>query len=255
MMTRAPKHQNENHIVQSAISVNSLVKAFDTKVVLRDINLSVSAGQSVCLCGSNGAGKSTLLKLIAGLLTPDEGSIVINGHDMNRNSEKTRLQLGMISHRSMVYPDLTVTENLKFAADLYGVDSSVRIEELLSGTALASYRFNRASVLSRGLLQWLAVARALVHKPKVLLADEPFTGLDVKASRHLLDIFNKFSSDGGTILMTTHDIRVGLQCCGRALVLDGAGLNFDARTSEIDIEDFAQNYLSYARDSNCDTSG
>jgi len=239
----------------AVISIRSLLKAFDRRVVLRDIDLSVSKGQSVCLCGSNGAGKSTLLRLIAGLLAPDQGSITINGHDINHSPQEARLELGMISHRSMVYPDLTVAENLKFAADLYGVDAATRIDELLSGTALASYRFNRASILSRGLLQWLAVAKALVHRPKVLLADEPFTGLDGKASRRLIDIFHKFTDDGGTIIMVTHDIRVGLECCNRALVLDKAKLAFDARTGDIDTEQFARDYLSYAGSCNCGTSG
>ncbi len=237
------------------ISIDSLVKAFDRRVVLRDINLSVNQGQSVCLCGSNGAGKSTLLRLIAGLLSPDSGSVSINGHDIHISAEEAKLELGMISHRSMVYPDLTVAENLKFAADLYGVRASERIDELLGGTALASYRHNRASILSRGLLQWLAVARALVHRPKVLLADEPFTGLDGKASGRLLEIFDKFTGEGGTIVMVTHDVRVGLQCCNRALVLDKAGLVFDAETGEIDTERFVRDYLSYAGSSDCGTSG
>ena len=240
---------------QAVISINSLSKSFDRKVVLRGIDLSVAGGQSVCLCGANGAGKSTLLRLIAGLLAPDSGSVAINGHDMHGDPEKAKLELGMVSHSSMVYPDLTVVENLKFAADIYGVDAAGRIDELLRGTALASYRFNRASILSRGLLQWLAVARALVHRPKVLLADEPFTGLDGKASGRLLEIFDKFTSDGGTIVMVTHDIRVGLQCCDRAVVLDKAQLVFDAATSEIDTERFTRDYLSYAGSPGCGTSG
>ncbi len=148
----------------------------------------------------------------------------------------------------MVYPELTVHENLTFAARLYGVPRRTeRIEELLVGTELTPFRHDRAGILSRGLLQRLAIARALVHEPVVLLADEPFTGLDAGATDRLLALFERFVHDGGAILMTTHDARLGLRCCQRVAVLDKGVFAMDAMKETIDGDRFADDYLSYAR--------
>ena len=233
------------------LSVSAVSKTFVARPVLRNVDLAVPAGQAVCLCGINGAGKSTLLRIIAGLLRPDGGVVSINGHDMRRSPEAAKRQFGMISHASMVYPELTVQENLTFAARLYGVARRAeRVEELLTGTDLTPFRHDRAGILSRGLLQRLAIARALVHQPVVLLADEPFTGLDAGATDRLLAIFEQFVRDGGTILMTTHDTRIGLRCCQRVAVLDQGVLLMDAKKEKIDSDRFADDYLSYARSMN-----
>ncbi len=235
-------------LTTAALSVRSISKAFVTRPVLRSIDLVAPAGEAVCLCGINGAGKSTLLRVIAGLLRPDSGSVAIEGHDIHREPEKSRRQLGMISHAGMAYPELTVSENLAFAARLYGVPRRTeRIEELLAGTGLMSYRHDRAGILSRGLQQRLAIARALLHRPAVLLADEPFTGLDAGATEDVRTIFDRFVRDGGMILMTTHDLRLGLQCCRRVAVLDQGVLILDASKDKIDAQRFLDDYLSYAR--------
>jgi heme exporter protein A len=151
----------------------------------------------------------------------------------------------------MVYPDLTVFENLSFFANLYGVkDSATRVDELLEDVGLCSYRYDRANILSRGLLQRLAIARALIHRPVALLADEPFTGLDAEASKHLISVLSHFVGNGGTIVMTTHDVNIGTKCCDRVVVLDRTHLIFDAMMCDIDTTSFAQDYLSYARNKN-----
>jgi len=231
-----------------ALNVCSITKTFVTRPVLRGVDLAVPERQAVCLCGVNGAGKSTLLRIVAGLLRPDSGSVAIDGHDIRGDSEKARRRIGMISHASMVYPELTVQENLTFAARLYAVrDRAARIDDLLAGAGLLSYRHDRAAILSRGLLQRLAIARALVHRPAILLADEPFTGLDGDSTERLVTIFNQFVRDGGTILMTTHDTRIGLRCCRRVAVLDKGSLILDAMKDDIDAGRFADDYLSYAR--------
>ena len=233
------------------MAINSVTKAFGAKPVLNDIHLVVPGGQAVCLCGINGAGKSTLLRIVAGLLYPDRGSVEIDGCDIRREPQMAKRRLGMISHASMVYPELTVFENLVFAARLYGVrDRAARIERLLSEAGLAAFRHDRAGVLSRGLTQRLAIARALVHEPAVLLADEAFTGLDADAVERLAGMFDRFIRAGGTLLMTTHDTRLGLRCSTRVVVLDGGRLALDAATDEVDVVRFAEDYLSYARSMN-----
>ncbi|OHB65423.1 MAG: heme ABC exporter, ATP-binding protein CcmA [Planctomycetes bacterium RBG_13_62_9] len=230
------------------LSVCSISKTFVARPVLRSVSLAVSEHEAVCLCGINGAGKSTLLRIVAGLLRPDSGQVTIHGHDVRRDPGPAKRLLGMISHAAMAYPELAVGENLMFAARLYGIPNRAeRIEELLATTELASFRHERAGILSRGLLQRLAIARALVHRPRVLLADEPFTGLDAGAAEGLLTIFEQFVHNGGTILMTTHDIRLGLKCCRRVAVLDQGVLILDARKDQIDADRFAHDYLSYAR--------
>ncbi len=238
----------QNEPTNAALRVRSVSKTFGTRPVLRNIDLVVSAGEAVCLCGVNGAGKSTLLRVVAGLLRPDSGSVAIKEHEVHREPEKSRRQLGMISHAGMAYPELTVGENLTFAARLYGVPNRAeRVDELLTGTGLTSYRHDRAGILSRGLQQRLAIARALLHRPAVLLADEPFTGLDAGATEDVRTIFDRFVRDDGTILMTTHDLRLGLQCCRRVAVLDQGVLILDASKDKIDAQRFLDDYLSYAR--------
>ncbi len=226
----------------------SVSKTFVARPVLKSVSLAVPAQQAVCLCGINGAGKSTLLRISAGLLRPDSGQVAVDGHNMRQAPEAAKRRLGMIAHAGMAYPELTVGENLLFAAKLYGVPHAAqRIESLLAATELTAFRHDRAAILSRGLLQRLAIARALVHRPSVLLADEPFTGLDGGAVERLLTIFEEFVRDGGSILMTTHDIRLGLRCCQRVAVLDRGGLILDARKDQLDVERFAEDYLAYAR--------
>ncbi|MCU0914055.1 MAG: heme ABC exporter ATP-binding protein CcmA [Planctomycetes bacterium] len=233
-----------------ALSLRSIGKAFGTKPVLKNIDLVLPRGQAVCLFGINGAGKSTLLRIAAGLLRPDTGAVTLDKYDIRVHAEAAKRRLGMISHASMAYPELTVHENLTFAARLYGVpDRAGRIEELLADTELASFRHERAAILSRGLLQRLAIARALLHRPAVLLADEPFTGLDAGASERLAAVFDRFVREGGTLLMTTHDARMGLRCCQRVAVLDGGMLRLDATKTRIDTDLFVGDYLSYARSS------
>jgi len=240
--------KNKKDDSQHAISVDGISKTFGPRLVLNNIGFDIHVGQAVCLCGINGAGKSTLLRIAAGILSPDSGSIRIYGHDIHKNPEAAKSQLGVISHKSMVYPDLTVSENLCFAADLYNVkDRDNRINELLEDGGLSAYRYDRAGILSRGLLQRLSIARAMVHKPAVLLADEPFTGLDSQACLHLILVFKNFIDNRGTIIMTTHDISFALRCCGRVMVLDKGKVIFDEAAAALDAASFSQDYLSYAR--------
>jgi heme ABC exporter ATP-binding subunit CcmA len=234
-------------MADAAIQLSSISKAFDVRKVLKDIDLTVDLGQSLFICGANGVGKSTLLNIIAGLLAPDDGTVNICGSNIAKHPEKTKPAIGVISHRAMLYNELTVTENLRFFADLYGIPKPVdRINELLEDLGLSSYRYDRVGILSRGWLQRLAIARALLHKPKILLADEPFTGLDTEASSHLASIMTDFTASGRTVIMTTHDVSVGLGCCSRVIVLDKRSVIFDAHTTDIDIDAFSRDYLAYA---------
>jgi len=233
---------------EPALHIEGLSMRFETRRVLKQIDLQLPAGQSLCLCGANGAGKSTLLRIIAGLLHPSAGKVRVQGYDLREKPQEAKPLIGVISHKSMLYPELTVEENLTFTAQLYGVkDSRDRVKQLLHDTRLYGYRFDRTEILSRGMLQRLAICRALVHNPCILLADEPFTGLDLPSSQHLVAVLHKFHQAGGAIIMTTHDTHYGLECCERIAVLDQAELIFDAPVDQIDRIRFLDDYLTYAR--------
>ncbi|HPD48069.1 MAG TPA: heme ABC exporter ATP-binding protein CcmA [Anaerohalosphaeraceae bacterium] len=229
------------------ITLKSISKAFEHRPVLKNVDLAIGSGESVFLCGINGVGKSTLLRIAAGLLSPDAGHVEICGRDMTKDPEGARLHLGFISHKSMIYDDLTVLENLMFAARLYGLpEPRRRAADMLDEMGLSGFAYDRAAILSRGMLQRLAIARALVHRPAVLLADEPFTGLDGKAAAHLTDVLQGFGGAGHAVLMTTHDVAAGLQCCRRVIVLHAGSILFDAATEGIDPVAFARDYVTYA---------
>ena len=229
------------------INLKSISKAFEHRPVLRNVDLAVGPGESVFLCGINGVGKSTLLRIAAGLLAPDAGAVQVCGRDMAKEPEKAKPRLGFISHKSMVYADLTVLENLLFFARLYGLaDARRRADDMLNDLGLSAYRYDRAAILSRGMMQRLSIARALIHKPAVLLADEPFTGLDARASAHLASVLEGFGDAEHAVLMTTHDAAVGLQCCRRVVVLHNGGILFDSPTGNVDAVAFSKDYVAYA---------
>lgn len=218
----------------AAVRVNDVCKSFGSRVVLEEINFHLLAGEGLCICGANAAGKSTLLRIAAGLLEASGGTVEICGLNIRREREKTKSMIGVVLHSSMVYPELTVLENLRFFARLYGIkDSKGRIEELLEETGLGSCKGDIGGVLSRGMTQRLAVARALLHKPKVLLADEAFSGLDREASGRLVTTLNNFKESGGAILMTAHNVSLPGQCCERVAVLDNHKLIFEPEVLQI----------------------
>jgi len=231
-----------------AVNITDLSKSFGRKVVLQDINFSAAAGEGICVCGANAVGKTTLLSLMAGLLRPSCGSVKIFGFDISENPDMVKARLGYISHTPMIYPQLTIEENLHFFARLYGIKNiEGRKQELLELSGLGNYRYTIASKLSAGMVQRLAIARAMLHKPSVLLADEPFASLDQKAAEHLVAIMRNYRAAGGTVIMTGHNIRIGLGCCGRVLVLDDKRIIFDRQVSQIEVEVFSTDYISYAR--------
>jgi heme exporter protein A len=231
------------------VELTGVCKSFGgSRVVLEGISFRLTGGEGLCICGPNAAGKTTLLRIIAALLRPNGGAVEVCGFDVQSQSHKIKPLIGAIFHKSMIYPQLTVIENLQFFAALYGVkNSKSHIERLLKEAALTPYRYDVAGILSRGMMQRLAIARALVHEPAVLLADEPFAGLDAEAGEHLVTVLRNFRNDGGTVVITTHNVGFGLQCCERAAVLDSRKLIFDAKVAEINAADFARDYLLYAR--------
>ncbi len=185
------------------IEARGLSKRFGSTLAVDRVSFEVAEGAKVALLGANGAGKTTLLALLSTLLTPNEGEATVAGHDLAREGTAVRASIGVLTHRPMLYEELSPIENLSFFARLYQVaDASARVEELLRAVGLWLRRDELTEVLSRGFHQRLAIARALLHRPGVLLLDEPETGLDREALALLDELV--LHAPGLTVLAATH---------------------------------------------------
>lgn len=220
----------------SAVRMVELAKQIDGRSVLADVSLDISAGQFVVVLGANGAGKSTLLKTVATLLAPTTGELHLFGQSTRRPDPKLRARIGLIDHQPMLYRELTVLENLVFFARLYQVaDPAQRADEMLERVGLADRGGDRVKTLSRGMLQRASIARALLHGPDLLLADEPFTGLDVPSAAVFEELLRELHAAGKTIVMVHHDIAQGLRLAEQAIVLRAGRVVIDRPTRLLDL--------------------
>jgi len=189
------------------IIVKKLVKRFGLKTILRGVNFEVQPGEFVALLGPNGAGKTTLLRILASLSRPSLGEVNIAGYKLPQQAAQVRARLGVVSHLPLLYGDLSAEENLRFYARLFGiVNYELRITEVLEMTGLENRRRDLVRTFSRGMQQRLAIGRAVLHDPDVMLFDEPYTGLDQDASSMLDDVLKTVAAQGRTIVMTSHDL-------------------------------------------------
>jgi heme exporter protein A len=190
----------------------------------------------VALLGANGAGKSTLLKILATLVQPTGGSLAIFGQSLQRDGAAgLRARLGLIGHGAMVYRDLTAMENLLFFGRMYGVaDTRRRALELLDWIGLTSRQADPVKTFSRGMMQRVSIARVLMHDPELLLADEPFAGLDAPSTCMVESMLTRLHEQGKTIILATHDIRQSLALAKRVLVLRRGSLVIDEATDDVD---------------------
>ena len=187
------------------IHLKGVVKRFGPITVLRGLDIKVSSGEFVALLGPNGAGKTTLLRILASLSKPSAGFVQVAGHQLPEGAAAVRAQLGVVSHQPLLYGDLTAEENLSFYARLYSVERS-RIGEVLDLIALSNRKDDLVRTYSRGMQQRLAIGRAILHNPRVLLLDEPHTGLDQEAGEILDSVLKEIALQGRTVVMTSHDL-------------------------------------------------
>ena len=203
------------------IEVDGLRKTFGRREVLRGLSFGVERGGFLVMFGPNGAGKTTTLRVLATLLTAGKGIVRVAGHDVREDPMPVRQAVGLISHSPMLYLDLTAYENLRFYADMYGLaDREERITELLERLELSHRRYDVVRTFSKGMRQRLAIARAILHRPRVLLLDEPHSGLDPGA----VDIFDGLLGEiraEHTFVMVTHHIQKGLELGTRLMIVDG----------------------------------
>ena len=217
----------------AAIELEGAARAYGERLALSDITLRVDEGATLAVFGPNGAGKSTLLRILATLLRPHEGTVRVLGHELPDDGWRVRGEIGFLGHDPLLYRELTGRENLRFHARLHGVGEE-RIAELLDTTDLAARADEPVHTLSRGLVQRLAVCRAVLHDPKLLLLDEPRANLDPHSVELVEPLIGRQS--GRTRVITSHDPSGGLAEADVALGLRGGKAEMLAPASELDAE-------------------
>jgi heme exporter protein A len=190
-----------------AIELRGLARQFGERTALRNVSVSVPAGATLAVLGPNGAGKSTLLRILATLLRPHEGEVVVLGEPLPRRAFAVRGQLGLLAHEPLLYRDLSGRENLQYHARLHGATPE-RVEEVLAAVGMERRAEEPVRQLSRGMVQRLAVCRAVLHEPKLLLLDEPRANLDPAASELVEPLIGRAA--GVTRVLTSHDPQAAL---------------------------------------------
>ena len=219
------------------IEVRKLIKTFGLNPVLRGLDLDVPRGQFLTLLGPNGSGKSTLLRILGALARPTGGTVRIGGWDLPAEAAHVRAQLGVVSHLPLLYDTLTAEENLLFFARLYDLpvaERRDRVNAILQRVGLARRARDVVHTYSRGMQQRLAIARAILHDPAVLLLDEPYTGLDQDAGALLDELLREVAVSGRTVVMTTHDLPRGHALADRIAILSRGTIAYDGLTSDIE---------------------
>lgn len=228
------------------IKIQKLVKTFGHRVVLRGIDLTINEGDFVTLLGANGAGKTTLLHLVANLSKPNAGDIFINGYRLADAASELRRFIGLVSHKTLLYDDLTAEQNLRFYARMYDIPHAAnRIETVLNQVGLWGRQQDPVRTYSRGMQQRLAIARAILHNPPILLLDEPDTGLDQHAADMLGHLLSAVGASQRTILMTTHNLERGLSLGNRAAILAKGKIVFDVPRQDVSAAELREQYDKY----------
>lgn len=223
------------------IETEDLVKRFAWIPVLNGVTCRVAAGETVAIFGPNGAGKTTLLRVLATVLKPSVGTLRLFGGRFTGG--ELRRRIGLLSHESCLYPDLTPLENLLFYGKIFGFsDPHARIDALLERVGLADWENIPVRAFSRGMEQRLALARTLLHDPDLLLLDEPYTGLDPQAVAVLQALLVQAKATGKTVMLTTHDLSLGLEICSRALILHRGKIVWESGKRLPALREFLQIY-------------
>ena len=219
-----------------------LVRAFSGRLAVDDVSFTLAPGECLALFGPNGAGKSTLLRLLAGLLAPTSGRCTVGGRPM-RDGPVARAQVGLVSHASMLYSALTARENVEFAARLYGLANP----RAAAGAALDIMRVSERGhtpvrALSRGLQQRVSIARAIVHEPRLILCDEPYTGLDAAGSAALTTVLAERKVSGSALVLVTHNLDEGLALATHVAIMQGGRFIRYERRAEVAADAYMSEY-------------
>lgn len=227
-----------------ALSARQVTKTYGHFPALRGIDLDVETGTSVTLFGRNGAGKTTFLKIAATLARASSGQLRIAGYDVSAEPEQVRRTIGFLSHNAYVYRDLSPRENLRFFSRLYGLDlDDDRLVGRLERVGLGHRLNDPVRTFSRGLLQRVGIARVMLHDPRILLLDEPYTGLDAHAVGILNDMLDEAVAGGSTVVLTTHDLELGLRRSGDAHIIDRGRIVFSGPAGDSETREAYHRYI------------
>lgn len=228
-----------------AIEVKRLIKSYGEHYALRGIDLNVKWGDFLAVFGPNGAGKTTLINVLATLVKPSSGDARVSGFDLGKDSVMIRRQIGVVTHQTLLYDDLSAYENLRFYGKMYNVPSLTdRIRQLLAQVGLESRAHDRVRTLSRGMQQRLAIARSLIHDPPILLLDEPGTGLDQRAGAMLENILSSTDNRQRAVVMTTHSLEQGLALSNRVVILTEGKIACE-ESRQLDISSLRELYYQH----------
>lgn len=226
------------------IETLKLEKTYGVRQALKSTTLTIEPGQVVVLAGPNGAGKSTLLKILATLARPTRGRVAINRIEIPEGAMQARATIGYVGHQTLLYDELTIYENLSYYARLYALpEMDARIQAVAVAVGIEKRLNDTVRTLSRGYQQRVALARATLHKPRVMLFDEPWTGLDQNSSNVLTGLLENARANGGTVLFSSHEFERSLNAADRALIMRNGRIVYDGARSEwTDAAGFAQLY-------------
>jgi heme exporter protein A len=231
------------------IGVSGLYKRYGRKTVLRGVEMNVGAGQVMALLGDNGAGKSTLLRIISGLAKADRGEIRLGGVSLKVAGHELRRYVGLVSHSPLLYDSLSAEENLAFFAAMYDIEQPApRIASVLRDVDLWTRRRDPVRTYSRGMIQRLAIGRAILHNPPVLLLDEPDTGLDQSSAQMLHDLIRTLGAENRAILLSTHNLDRAVEWADSVSLLVGGKIVYQEATAVLSGAQLRQLYADASED-------
>ena len=230
----------------SAIKMVSVSKSFGVVPVLQDVDLTVQWGECLVALGPNGAGKTAILKILSTQSQPDSGDVWIGGVERRDDICAIRRMVGVVAHQNLLYDDLTGYENLKFFGRMYGVTGlEKRIDQVLDLVKMKGYAHERIGILSHGMQKRIALARAVIHDPPILLLDEPESGLDIEALAVLRDTIMSGDTGRRSVVMTTHNMEYGLSMGDRIAVLYGGRIVFQGNCNGVNESIVREKYKGY----------
>ncbi len=228
----------------TAIQAEAITKSFGLYDALQGVDLVVNAAECLVVLGPNGAGKTTLLKILATIMNPTAGKLMVFGQDVKTEPEATRRRIGVVSHQSFFYSSLTIYENLEFYARMYGiVNHDKRIREVIAMVGMTSRLQDRTHTLSRGMQQRISIARALLHNPDVVLLDEPETGLDQQAMTMLWQLLRDDKEKKRTVILSTHNLERVLEFADRVIILRRGKIVYQQPTNTLTSATLKQAYV------------
>ena len=223
--------------MSALLNLESVSKNFGFRHILNDINFSLDTGEFVILLGNNGAGKSTLLRIISSLMNPSNGEINFRGKNQKDNLLEWLQIMGSLTHENRLYLDLNSIDNLRLYGTLYRVeDLNSKIDAVLSKIDLSHVSQLPVRNFSSGMTKRLMIGRLMLCKPEILILDEPYAGLDQKSFRWFQEYLREFHQQGGTVLMVTHQIELGLELATRVLVLNRQKIEYDISSAGLSME-------------------